>query len=81
MGAVRHAISVAAFLPHSRQQSQPGKIRDTDPALVCIPGYPRAHRVWRDKIFAEPLTLIDLARNATASSSVQFELHPPTYRQ
>ncbi len=32
------------------QQITPGAIRDTDPAVVCAPGYARAHRVWHDKI-------------------------------
>ena len=32
------------------QRLTPGAIRDTDPAVVCAPGYARAHRVWHDKV-------------------------------
>jgi hypothetical protein len=28
----------------------PGAVADTDPAIVCLPGYSRAHRHWHDKI-------------------------------
>jgi hypothetical protein len=27
----------------------PGAIRDTDPTIICAPGYDKSHRVWRDK--------------------------------
>jgi hypothetical protein len=27
----------------------PGAVADTDPAIVCAPGYSRSHRVWHDK--------------------------------
>jgi hypothetical protein len=27
----------------------PGAILDTDPAVICAPGYARGHRVWHDK--------------------------------
>jgi hypothetical protein len=36
------------------QRLTPGAIRDIDPAVVCAPGYARAHRAWHDK----PSTLI-----------------------
>jgi hypothetical protein len=28
----------------------PGAVADTDPAIICAPGYSRSHRVWHDKI-------------------------------
>jgi hypothetical protein len=27
----------------------PGAIRDTDPTVICAPGYAKSHRVWHDK--------------------------------
>jgi hypothetical protein len=30
-------------------QLTPGAVADTDPAIVCAPGYSRSHRVWHDK--------------------------------
>jgi hypothetical protein len=31
-------------------QLTPGAVADTNPAVVCAPGYSRSHRVWHDKI-------------------------------
>jgi len=37
----------AASLPDSRLT--PGAILETDPTVICTPGYDKSHRVWRNK--------------------------------
>jgi hypothetical protein len=36
--------------PTPDSQLTPGAVAETDPAIVCAPGYSRSHRVWHDKI-------------------------------
>jgi hypothetical protein len=31
-------------------QLTPGAVADTDPVIICAPGYSRSHWVWHDKI-------------------------------
>jgi hypothetical protein len=43
-------LLIAAAPPIADPQLTPGAVADTDPAIVCAPGYSRSHRVWHDKI-------------------------------
>jgi hypothetical protein len=40
-------LIAAALMPDPKLT--PGAVADTDPAIVCAPGYSRSHRMWHDK--------------------------------
>ncbi len=44
-------LAALAGAPPSMPDPQltPGAVADTDPAVICAPGYSRSHRVWHDK--------------------------------
>jgi hypothetical protein len=42
----------------------PGAVAETSPAVICTPGYARAHRVWHDK--AATLAKYGIARDQAA---------------
>ncbi len=48
-------IAAAPSMPDP--QLTPGAVADTDPAIVCAPGYSRSHRVWHDKLGSSPNTV------------------------
>jgi hypothetical protein len=51
----------------------PGAVASTDPTVVCVPGYSKAHRVWHDK----PETLKKYHLPLEASSLVEDDDRVP----
>ncbi|MBV8243045.1 MAG: hypothetical protein JOY75_19875 [Hyphomicrobiales bacterium] len=47
--AIAAAAVAAELAAVPDERITPGAILDTNPAVVCAPGYARAHRVWHDK--------------------------------